>query len=114
MDSKSLEKSKWQSVLDQFSSSKPDVTVTLLVSGADIGAQTEAENVRFVGISYDPNDDDVSIEVEGLDHRITNPAHIEIAYEDEDLSSIEITSSDDYHHIVSFMPAVPFPALSAL
>jgi hypothetical protein len=114
MKSKTLTRSKWQSVLDQFSKIEADAMATVLVGGDALGAQTEAEDVRFFGISYDPKDDSVSIEVEGLDHRISGPAEIEIAFDGIDVTSIEVKGAENLKHIVSFKPAIRFPLVAEL
>lgn len=114
MESKALAKPEWQSILDELSKTRSAAKATLLVSSEAVGVQTEAENVRFLGISYDPKDDAVSIEVEGLDHRISSPTDIAIAFDGNDLNSIEIKADENMRHIVSFTPAISFPLIEKL
>jgi hypothetical protein len=114
MQSITLQNGDWQSVLDAISKSPAGSTATITVSGKDIGVQTEAENVKFLGISYDPKDHDVSIELEGIDHRISEPKQIELAHDGGKLISMEIVAPDEVRHIVSFEPALPLPSVAGM
>jgi len=113
MQSKTLAKADWQSGLDRISKAEADVFVSIIVSGQDIGVQTEADQVPFLGISYDPHGEMVSIETDDLDHRISKPSQIVLAHDSEALSSIEIVA-EDVHHIVSFEPVLPVPDLEQM
>jgi Family of unknown function (DUF5335) len=55
---------EWSGYFDSFSRDLDELVATLEVVGEEIGAQTEAENARLLGITYDDKDD---ILVIGLD-----------------------------------------------
>jgi hypothetical protein len=103
MQSKTLEKTAWQSALDGISKIDSNVLASIIVSGQDIGVQTETDETPFLGISYDPHDDAVFVETEGLNHRIARPSEIILAHEEANLLSIGIVAGD-IRHIVSFKP----------
>jgi hypothetical protein len=113
MQSKTLAKSEWQSALDQISRIDADPHASILVSGQAIGVQTEAEDAPFIGISYDPHDDAVFVETEGLGHRIAHPSQIDLAYDGHQLSSMEIVAQN-VRHIVSFKPALTLAGIHKL
>jgi hypothetical protein len=113
MQSKILAKSEWQSALDRISRIGTDLRASIIVSGQVIGVQTEADDVPLIGISYDPHDDAVSVETEGLDHRIAHPSQIDLAYDGHQLSSMEIVAKNN-RHIVSFNPALTLAGIHRL
>lgn len=113
MQSKTLEKTAWQPALDAISKVDNKVLASIIVSGQDLGVQTETDETAFLGISYDPHDDAVFVETEGLGHRIAKPSGIVLAHEKTSLLSIEI-AVDDTRHIVSFKPALELPDMGQL
>ncbi len=106
MEDTTLAKEDWQLAFDEISRAASGSILTISVSGTDLGAQTAAEKVAFRGLNYDPHGDAVAIDIEGLEHRITRPKQIDLAYEANKVSALEIIDESDRRHIVSFDPPV--------
>ncbi len=113
MQTTTLLKNKWQSTLDQISKAISNNTVSIVVNGETIGSQTEAEDVTFYGISYDPKDDLIAVETADLEHNIEAPQEIDLAHEGAKLVSIEIVGEDEVRHLLNFTPALDYPALGS-
>lgn len=114
MQSATLAKANWQDMLDKISRLDADQQIAIEVNTPSIGAQTEAEQVRFRGISYDPKGDSVSIETDSLEHFVRHPSKVELAYDGTDLICIEIIDADGAAHLVNFTPPLSFPELEHL
>jgi hypothetical protein len=102
MESTTLRKTEWQPKLDEVSRSGSRRFISIGVSGADIGAQTAAENVRLLGVSYDHHGDEIALDTDGHEYRIRRPKALVIAHDALGVSALEIIDKDDRRTIVSF------------
>lgn len=114
MESVTLAKSTWQDMLDKVSRRNANQQIAIQINAPSIGAQTEAEQVQFRGITYDPKDDAVSIDADGLEHIVRHPSKVELACEGTDLICIEIIDAEGAKHLVNFTPPLSFPELEHL
>ncbi|HKJ62089.1 MAG TPA: DUF5335 family protein [Hyphomicrobiales bacterium] len=114
MQSATLAKTNWQDLLDKVSQRSTSQKIAIQINTPSIGAQTEAEQVQFRGITYDPKDDAVSIETDSLEHFVRHPSKVEFAYEGTGLICIEIVDGDGAAHLVNFTPPLSFPELERL
>lgn len=114
MQSATLAKANWQDLLDKVSQQNANQQIAIQVNNPSIGSQTEAENVLFRGITYDPKDDSVSIEADSIEHFVRHPSKVEFAYQGTDLICIEIIDGDGAAHLVNFTPPISFPELEQL
>ena len=74
----------------------PEIEVTAL----NIGDQIQAEWVPLMGIGYDPKDDIVDIELDGLDHIIHHPRDIYLDNGGSGLKLYEIVDAEGIKHII--------------
>src|SRR5262245_42844718 len=89
-----LERRDWQTILDRISRSESEHKVTIEIDREDIGSQKEAENVQFLGLSYDPKGATIAIRAGAVEHMISKPEHIDIAHAGTALICMEVTGHD--------------------
>jgi uncharacterized protein DUF5335 len=80
------------------------------VASLDLGDQTQAEWLPLIGITYDPNEDVVEVELDGLDHMIHRPREIYMDNEFGSLTSLEIVDADGVRQIVKLKDQLGLPA----
>ena len=114
MDTQTLEKDQWQSYLDNFSKALGACLTELEISGLDIGDQIEAEWITLSGISYDPKDDIVTIDMTGKDdenveHIIRQPVELVIQQEGGHVASLTVSDSEGHKQIVRLKKPLALP-----
>ena len=82
---RTLPRAEWNVYFDAFSGAQNltdriDYAEIRVLSPED-GAQTQARWLPLLGLTYDPKDDLLEVQVEGLDHLVGHP---ETIYVDED------------------------------
>jgi hypothetical protein len=110
---KKLEKSQWSVYFDLVSKALGGKRAEIEVASLELGDQIEAHWVPFVGISYDAQDDVISLVLEGHDHLINKPREIYIEGEGLELSSLEVIDTDGVRQIVILRDPLMLPAPSA-
>src|SRR4051794_13288317 len=76
MTARKLDKKEWKSFFDGLSKVLGAKQAEIEVMSLDLGDQVEAEWVPLLGVTYDPKDDILDVELEGLDHMIPKPREI--------------------------------------
>lgn len=105
MSTFSLEKERWQSYFDNFSRVMEPVPASLEIVAKEIGDQKEAENLTLEGITYDPKDDVLEIQLsDRVDHLIHGPQEVHITETDDGFSSMEVVDKDGTKHILLLNP----------
>jgi len=90
-----------QHYLDHLSSVLPAEVVEIEVVGLDVGDQLESSGLKLSGISYDPKDDAVSVDLDDkAQHRIAAPQEVYVDEGDDGLRSIEISCGKGHKHII--------------
>ena len=110
MTTRKLERSEWQRYFDEMAKHVPSMRVAVSILGENIGAQHETEDAALIGISYDGNDDVLTIDTANVSHRISSPSEIHIREEAGTLSSLEAVCSDGTKQIVELKPLPSLPA----
>ncbi len=101
----SLEKARWQSYFDNFSRVMEPVPATLEIVSEEIGDQVEAEKKTLQGITYDPKDDILELQLgDEVDHLIHGPKEIYVTEGDDGFSSLEAVDKDGVKHILTLTP----------
>ena len=76
-------------------------TADVEVLGMDLGDQVEAEGIRLIGITYEPNTRELDVELEGGDLRSFKPKEVWAIEEDDGfIRALEIVRDDDTKEIV--------------
>lgn len=104
-----LDKSTWQKYFDTISKIVVGKQAEIEVASLRLGDQFEAEWVPFLGISYDPKDDELEVLLEGLDHLIPKPREIYVEGGPAALSSIEVLDNDGNQQIVKLRDPLMLP-----
>jgi len=109
MTTKKLERAQWQHYFDGSAKHIPSMRVAVSVLGDGIGVQSEADGAALIGISYDHNDDVLTVDTGSVSHRIEQPSEIYVREEGGILSSFEAIMSDGTKRIVELraLPSLP-------
>jgi hypothetical protein len=109
-----LEKTQWQRYFDLMSKALPGKSAEIEVASIELGDQIEARWVPVVGITYDPKDDALDIELDGVaGHRISKPVRIYVDDGVDGLDNFEVIDHQGVHHIVQLREPLMLPAPSA-
>ncbi len=105
MSTFSLEKERWHDYFDNFSRIMEPVPATLEIASETIGDQKAAENKTLNGITYDPKDDVLELQLgDEVDHLIHGPQEIHITEDDNGFSAMEAVDKDGAKHILILNP----------
>ena len=108
----------WQAFFDEFSKSHPGTKATVQVIGQDLGAQEEARERLFVGISYEVKGSErgsISILLgtepeDHAEHRIEHPTHVWLLMGDAgEGDAIAIEAADNTRTILEMQPLPALP-----
>jgi hypothetical protein len=109
-----LEKTQWQRYFDRMSKALPGESAEIEVASIELGDQVEAGWVPVLGITYDPKDDALDIELDGVaGHRISKPVQIYVDDGVDGLDNFEVIDHAGVHHIVQLREPLMLPAPSA-
>jgi hypothetical protein len=113
-----LPRAAWRPYFDDLSRAIGTSRATVEVDGKDIGAQTVAEDLTLVGVTYDDRDDVVVIGldspggyVEEFEHTVSHPQRIMVATGDLGGPELAIDIEDDesHQHIIKLEHAPELP-----
>ncbi len=115
MSAKSLDKSAWEEYFNRFSKALGACLTEVEVAGLDIGDQIEAEWIVLSGISYDPKDDIVAVDMvskddENFEHLIHKPVEVVIQEDTEGVKSITVVDADNHKQIIHLKKPLALPA----
>lgn len=110
MTTRKLERSEWQKYFDDVAKRIPAMRVAVSILGDDLGVQPETEEAALIGISYDYNDEVLTIDTANVSHRVRRPAEIHVREQGGTLSSIEALASDGTKQIIELKPLPSLPA----
>ena len=110
MTTTKLDRSRWQRYFDEVAKKIPSMRVGVSVLGADLGAQPGAEGSALIGISWDHNDNVLTIDTPNISHRVENPSEIYVREQAGTLSCIEAVSPDGTKQIIELNPLPALPA----
>jgi hypothetical protein len=110
MPLRELAKAQWQDYFDRVSKTFGAQRVEIEVTGLGLGDQIAAEWVPLAGLSYDPKDDVLTVNTNGLQHRILHPRRIDIDHEFDWLHGIHAVDADGNHHMVQLKEPITLPA----
>ena len=102
MSTRQIEKENLKAYLDHFSMIMPAELVEIEVASLNIGDQIEAEWVPMSGISYDPKDDVVVVELDNgnVMHNIRQPVEFWLDEDDSGVRSFEVKCAEGHLHII--------------
>ena len=110
MTTRKLERAQWQQYFDDVAKRVPAMRVAVSVMGEDLGVQPGTEDASLIGISYDHNDDILTIDTPNMSHRVTHPSEIYVREEAGTLTSIEAMTSDGTKQVIELKPLPALPA----
>ena len=102
MTTHTIDRNDLEHYLDHFSGIMPTELVEIEVAGLDLGDQVEAEWVPLSGISYDPRDDVVVIDLNdgALQHMVRQPREFVVEEDNAGIHSFSIRDNDGRLHLV--------------
>ena len=110
MTIRKLEKSEWRSFFDGLSRLRSGNLGEIEVVSPRLGDQVEAEWVPVQGLSYDPKDDVLAMDLENLEHLIWKPLEIYVDMEGLRLSSMAVVDAEGAKQILKLREPVALPA----
>lgn len=110
MGTRKLERAAWQAYFDRVSKHLTASETEIRVTGADLGAQVEAEHMLLTGFSYDPGTRSFEVSGDDLAHRVDDPEEIYVEEEGTSLRSIQVTDRDGHKQIIRLEPMLTLPA----
>ena len=105
-----LEKAEWQRYFDRISKAVIGKRAEIEIASLALGDQIEAEWLPLRGLTYDPKDDVLDVELEGLDHMIPKPREIYLDDGGIGLLSLAITDAEGARQIVKLRDPLALPA----
>ena len=110
-----IRRDEWRQYFDDFSSRLGTTVASIEVTGADIGAQVEAQRGVLGGITYDHGDDIVviALDAEGdasdeLERTVYGPQRIYVE-EDDATTVFDIEDAEGGKTLVRMEPAAQLP-----
>jgi hypothetical protein len=113
MTVRKLEKTQWRPYFDRVSEFLIGKRAEIEVESLALGAQIEAEWLPLLGITYDPKNDLLEIELENLDHMIRAPQAVYIDDSPPGLTSMEVVDRDGIQQIIRLRDPLMLPPPSA-
>ena len=115
MSTKTLDKVSWEDYLNHVSKALGACLTEIEVAGLDIGDQIEAEWIILSGISYDPKDDIVAVDMvskddKNVEHLIHKPVELVVQESADGINSITIVDADDHKQIIHLKKPLLLPA----
>ena len=110
MTTTKLERAQWQQYFDGLAKRIPSMRVAVSVLGDELGVQEETEGAALIGISYDRNDDVLTVDTVNVSHRIHQPSEIYVREEGGALETLEAVLPDGTKRIVQLRPLPSLPA----
>jgi hypothetical protein len=108
MTTRKLDKAQWRGFLDHMSKLLEGKQAEVEVVSLNLGDQIEAEWVPIIGVTYDPKDDLIDVELEGLDHMIHKPRELYVE-NGIGVASLGIVDADGVMQIVKFKDPMMLP-----
>lgn len=109
MTARKLEKKEWKPFFDGISKVLGVKQAEIEVLSLDLGDQIEAEWLPLLGLTYDPKDDVLDVELEGMDHLISKPREIYIDDGGVGLASLAVVDAEGTRQIVKLRDPMALP-----
>ncbi|HEB97172.1 MAG TPA: hypothetical protein ENI96_12185 [Sedimenticola thiotaurini] len=99
-----IEKERLKDYLDHFSIVIPTELTEIEVASLELGDQIAAEWVPLSGLSYDPKDDVILVDLDNgkYEHTIQQPVEFAVQEGDDGIQSFEVKCSKGHLHIIKF------------
>ncbi len=115
MATRTIEKSDWEAYLNRISKELGACLAEVEVAGLDIGDQIEAEWVTLTGVSYDPKDDLVSVDLlsqddKNIGHLVHKPVELVVDEEIDGLAGLVLADGDGQRTILRLKRPLALPA----
>jgi hypothetical protein len=118
LETRELPRGEWRQYFDDFSRELVTTVASIEVTGAEIGAQVEAERGVLTGVTYDDRDDIVviALDAEGdvteeLERTVYQPQKIYVG-SDAATTVLDIEDAEGQKTLVRMEPAAQLPPAS--
>ena len=111
-----IEKEELKDYLDRFSKQMPAELVEIEVAGLNLGDQIQTSWTPLTGLSYDPYDDAVVVNINNgkLEHIIPKPIEFWVEEGTSGIMAMNIKSAEGLQHILYFREPKKLPAPAIL
>lgn len=107
-----IEQERWKSYFDHLSSVMGTQLAEVEVAALNIGDQIAAEWVPVSGITYDPKDDVLVVDLEGAQHVIRSPREVVVDEDNSGIHSITVVCAEQHRHIIRLKAPMALPPAS--
>ena len=106
---RSLPKSEWRLYFDVYSSDmkEADHDARVRVLSLEDGDQPLTDGAALLGLTYDPKDDLLEVQIEGLDHLVAHPSEIFVDERDGALAKLEVVRADGTREVIEWTSSLP-------
>jgi hypothetical protein len=103
MSTRKIETGDLKHYFDNLSNVLPATLVEIEVVGLDVGDQLETSGLKLTGISYDPKDNNLLVNLDDkLEHCIRAPQQVYVDEDSAGLHSLEVVCGEGHRHIIKF------------
>jgi len=102
MSTQKIVSGHWTEYFNHLSRVIDSLQVKIELVGLSLGDQTEIDYVDFSGLSYDSDNDIISIHTDELGHHIHQPKEVYVEENDDGLASMQIIDKEGTQHILYF------------
>jgi hypothetical protein len=120
METREIARAEWTSFFDAFSRQHDAWLVTVQAIDTDVGARTQGWNLRFRGLTWDPDELAITLSLEAmsgehLTHIVQRPTHVLLEQlENGVVGGVQLQSADAANTVMRFRSAVPPEAVDGI
>lgn len=113
MATRTLERTDWQSYFDRMGGTLEGKLTSVEITSTKLGDQWAVRRLPLSGITYDPKNDLIELDMKGVDHLVRHPQAVTVEEQAGGIASMEIVSEDGIREIVTFHDPLMLAAAGA-
>lgn len=113
MTTRTLNRTDWQSYFDRMGNTLEGKLTSVEITSTQLGDQWAVRRLPLSGITYDPKDDLIELDMRGVDHLVRHPQAVTVEENAGGISSMEIVADGGIREIVTFYDPLMLTAETA-
>jgi hypothetical protein len=107
-----IEKSQWKPFLERASTALAGMRAEVEVASLKSGEQVEAAWLPLLGMTYNPRNDLIELDLEQFEHLIYHPQelYVEFGPRADTMISLEVRDGEGVQHLIELREPVALPA----
>lgn len=102
MTTRTLNRTDWQPYFDRMARTLEGKLTSVEITSTQLGDQWAVRRLPLGGITYDPKDDLIELDMRGVDHLVRHPQAVTVEEEAGGVASMEIIADGGIREIVTF------------